>query len=200
MLRRMGALVSVLGGLGAACATLPPPLRATSDQVDLERFMGDWYVLGFIPVELPFLSEASAHNAVESYELNRDGSIATTYTFRPGSFAAPVKRMTPTGFVHDRATRSEWRMQFFWPFKSAYLIVHRDEDYGATVVGVPDRRNVWIMARRPDLPEADYERLVEIAGKAGYDVSRIRRVPQRWTDEEWAVRGVVKPSPVGSAR
>jgi apolipoprotein D and lipocalin family protein len=197
----MGALVTMLSGLGAACATMQaPPLRATDEKVDLERFMGDWYVLGFIPVDTPVFSEADAHNAVESYRLSPDGSIATTYTFRRGSFDAPVKRMTPKGFVHDRSTRAEWRMQFLWPFRSVYLIVHRDEAYETTIVGVPDRQHVWLMARRPDLPEADYAALVALAEKAGYDARRIRRVPQRWTDEEWAVRGISKPAGAGGGR
>jgi apolipoprotein D and lipocalin family protein len=201
MFRRLGALMSMLGSLGLGCATLrAAPLEATSRTVDLPRFMGDWYVLGFIPVDTFLISEADAHNAVESYRLQDDGSIATTYTFRPGSFTAPIKRMTPTGFVHDRATRAEWRMQFFWPFRSPYLIAHVDEGYEATVVGVPDRSHVWLMARRPDLPEEAYRGLVEVAERLGYDPRRIRRVPHQWTDREWAERGLLRPAGSGETR
>ena len=42
-----------------ACATTDaPPLEAMDRKVDLERFMGDWYVIGFIPITIPFFSEA----------------------------------------------------------------------------------------------------------------------------------------------
>jgi apolipoprotein D and lipocalin family protein len=199
MFRRIGALVSMIGGLGAGCATThAAPLRATTRKIDLERFMGDWYVLGFIPVDTPLLSEANAHNGVESYRLKEDGSIATTYTFRPGSFTAPVKRMTPTGFVHNRATRAEWRMQFFWPFRSPYLIVFLDDAYETTVVGVPDRSHVWLMARRPDLSEGAYQALVGVAAEQGYDPARILRVPHRWNEQEWTERGLQKPPGLGS--
>ena len=63
-----------------ACSTYEP-LPAV-DYVDLERFSGDWYVIANIPTFL----EKGAHNAVETYELNEDGTIATTFTFRDGSF------------------------------------------------------------------------------------------------------------------
>ncbi len=43
------------------------------DYVDLERFMGDWYVIANIPTFL----EKDAYNPVESYRLDSDGSVAT---------------------------------------------------------------------------------------------------------------------------
>ena len=102
----------------AGCATSSvAPLAAIDREIDLERFMGDWYVMGFIPIDIPFFSEAAAHNAVESYRDAGDGVIETTYTFRNGAFDGPERRFTPTAFVHDARTRAEWRMQFVWPIK-----------------------------------------------------------------------------------
>ena len=178
------ALLGLLSlGLLNACATNDlPPLQAIDRKVDLERFMGDWYVIGFIPITLPFLSEAGAHNAVESYRLGEDGTIETTYTFREGSFDGPEKRFEPRGWVHDPATNAEWRMQFVWPFAAAYLIVHLDPAYQDAIIGVPDRSNVWILSRSPQMSSVDYGRLLEHAAGLGYDITRIRRVPQRWPD------------------
>lgn len=163
------------------CAgTSGPPLEALDRQVDLERFMGDWYVIGFIPISLPFFSEADAHNGIESYRLADDGTIEVTYTFRDGAFDGRERRFTPKAWVHDPTTNAEWRIQFVWPFKAAYLIVHLDEDYRRTIIGVPDRGNAWILARTPDVSDAEYEELRRIAGDLGYDVGKIQRVPQRW--------------------
>ncbi|HKJ23219.1 MAG TPA: lipocalin family protein [Myxococcota bacterium] len=161
----------------------PPPLEALDRRVDLERFMGDWYVIGFIPISLPFFSEAGAHNGVESYRLADDGTIETTYTFRDGAFDGPERRFTPKGWVYDEETNAEWRMQFVWPFKAAYLIVHLDPEYQESIIGVPDRGNVWILSRVPDVSDADYERLLDRAAELGYDPAEIRRVPQRWPSD-----------------
>jgi apolipoprotein D and lipocalin family protein len=180
--RWLSTAALVLGVAALSCANGGlPPLRATSQKVDLARFMGDWYVIAAIPIDLPFLSEANAYNAVESYRLTEDGRIATTYTFRDGAFDGPERRMQPTGVVYDTETNAEWRMQFFWPFTSAYLIVHVDEQYETTIIGVPDRSNVWVMARSPQLSEQRYDELMDLLKEAGYDMELVRRVPQEWT-------------------
>jgi len=180
-MRRLIALLSLV--ILNACATHDvPPLQALDRKVDLERFMGDWYVIGFIPITIPFFSEAGAHNGVESYRLTEKGVIETTYTFRDGGFDGPERRFTPKGWVHDEETNAEWRMQFLWPFKAAYLIVYLDEDYRNTIIGVPDRKHVWIMSREPDLGDAEYQEMLNRIGNLGYDVDEVQRVPQRWPD------------------
>jgi apolipoprotein D and lipocalin family protein len=144
--------------------------------VDLERFMGDWYVIASIPTYI----EQDAWNAVESYRLDQDGSIATTFTFRKGGFDGPEKRYTPRGYVVDRASNAVWGMQFVWPIKADYRIVYLSDDYGQTVVAREDRDYVWIMARTPELDAADYSRLTAFVTSLGYDATQLRRVPQRW--------------------
>lgn len=137
--------------------------------------MGDWQVIAHIPAFI----EDEAFNAVESYALDADGTIATTYVFNDGGFDGPLRTYRPRGFVHNRETNAEWRMQFLWPFKSAYLIIHLDEAYETTIVGVPDRDLAWIMARTKTLPEARYQELVDILAKTGHDTTKLRRVPHR---------------------
>jgi len=181
----LAALLLVLLSLGSqGCATTDMrPLKAMDQKVDLERFMGDWFVIGFIPIELPFFSEAGAHNGVESYRLTDDGTIETTYTFRDGGFDGPEKTFTPKGWVYDDETNAEWRMQFVWPFKAAYLILYLDPDYQRTLVGVPDRNNLWIMSRDAEMTDAEYQSLLGSAAALGYDVERVQRVPQQWPAE-----------------
>ena len=49
------------------------------------------------------------------------------------------KVYNPTGFVYNTKTNAEWRMQFVWPFKSAFLIIELDEEYTYTVIGIPSK-------------------------------------------------------------
>src|SRR5690349_14416060 len=102
----------------AACATVSHRPLPTVAHVDLQRFMGDWYVIGVIPTYF----EKGAHNAVESYEREPDGSIATTFTFRQDAFDGKQKIYHPTGFVADDGSNAIWGMQFVWPIKAEYLI------------------------------------------------------------------------------
>jgi apolipoprotein D and lipocalin family protein len=175
MLRHTTLVLAALLSL-AGCQSAPRTPLATVPRVDLERFMGDWYVIANIPTFI----EEGAHNAVESYRLDADGTIATTFSFRADGFDGPEKRYTPRGYVLDRGSNAVWGMQFIWPVKADYRIVHLAPDYSQTVIARQARDYLWIMARTPSIPEADYARLVALAASLGYDTSRIQKVPQRW--------------------
>lgn len=146
------------------------------DYVDIDRFMGDWYVIANIPTFL----EKGAHNAVESYALNEDGSIQTTFTFRKGGFDGEEKQYNPKGFVTDTRSNAIWGMRFIWPIKADYRIVYLSEDYSKTIIARQKRDFIWIMARTPAIPEEDLQHMLEFSENIGYDVTQIERVPQRW--------------------
>jgi apolipoprotein D and lipocalin family protein len=157
------------------CAAKGPEMK-TVDSVDIDRFMGSWYVIANIPTFL----EKGAYNAVEKYSLNDDGSIATNFTYRKGSFDGKLKEYNPKGFVLDTETNARWGMRFIWPIKADYRIVYLDDDYSQTVIGRQDRDYVWIMARTPTISDSDYDELVTFVESLGYDISKLVRVPQRW--------------------
>ena len=158
----------------AACSS-PPPLH-TATAVDLKRFMGDWYVIANIPTCI----ETNAYNAMESYRLAGDGTVATTFGFRQGGFDGELKTYHPTGYVLDRESNAVWGMQFLWPIKADYRIIFVDESYSQTVIGRTARDYVWLMARTPEISDPDYQRFLKLIAAEGYDVSKVRKVPQRW--------------------
>ena len=159
------------------CAASKPPIR-TEASVDLSKFMGDWYVIANIPTFI----EKGAHNAIESYAMNDDGSIATTFRFRKDSFDGELKTYHPTGYVKDDGSNALWGMQFIWPIKADYRIVYLNEDYSQTIIGRQQRDYVWIMARTPQIPDADYQALLTLLADEGYDISKIQKVPQQWPE------------------
>ena len=148
----------------------------TVEYVDLERFMGDWYVIANIPTFI----EKGAVNAIESYKLDSRGRVKTTFTFKKDSPDGPQKTYNPIGFIYDKKTNAEWRMQFLWPFKSPFLIIDLDEEYSYTVIGIPSRKYVWIMARDHKIPDALYNNIISKLKNVGYDTSLIKKVPQNW--------------------
>ena len=160
--------------LAVGCASQPE--MDTVDYVDIERFMGRWYVIANIPTFL----EKGAHNAVETYALNADGTISTTFTYRDGGFDGKEKDFHPKGFVKDTDSNALWGMRFIWPIKADYRIVYLDDDYTKTVIARKKRDYVWIMARTPQIPETELQALLDFVESLGYDGSKIQRVPQRW--------------------
>jgi apolipoprotein D and lipocalin family protein len=160
----------------AGCQGAPNKPLAAVPQVDLPRFMGDWYVIASIPTFI----ETGAHNAVESYRLDADGTIAVTFTFRDGAFDGKPKQYTPRGFVRDTTSNAVWGMQFIWPIKTDYRITYLTPDYSQTIISREQRDYVWIMARTPVIADADYQRMAELVRAQGYDIARLQKVPQQW--------------------
>jgi len=159
----------------SGCVAKGPEMK-TVDYVDINRFMGPWYVIANIPTFI----EKDAYNAVETYTLDDDGTIATNFTFRKGGFDGKIKQYNPKGFVMDDESNALWGMRFIWPIKADYRIVYLNDDYTQTVVGRQYRDYVWIMARTPMISDADYARLVSLVESLGYDTAKLQRVPQRW--------------------
>jgi len=171
---KLALITLVVINLGG-CAAKGPEMK-TVEYVDLDRFMGPWYVIANIPTFL----EKEAYNAVETYSLNDDGTIATNFTFRKGGFDGKEKEYNPKAFVQDRVSNALWGMRFIWPIKADYRIVYLDDDYTKTVIGRQSRDYVWIMARTPTISDVDYEQMVSLVESIGYDTTKLQRIPQQW--------------------
>ncbi|WP_022960585.1 lipocalin family protein [Spongiibacter tropicus] len=162
-----------------ACVS-PRKALPVSASVDLERFMGDWYVIGFIPL----FPERNAHNGIESYALREDGGVAVAYQFRNGSFSSPLKTYRPTAEIVPGTGNAQWKMQFIWPFEADYRIAYVSEDYRETIIARAARDYVWLMARSPSLPEARLQALRKRIAEMGYDMAKFRMQPQQWPEAE----------------
>ena len=170
-----GPIWAGLAILAAGCVETGGAPMKTVDRIDLERFMGDWYVVANIPTFV----EKGAHNAVESYSLNPDGTIATTFTFNKDAFDGPQKTYHPKGFVLDQQSNARWGMQFIWPIKADFRIIYLDDDYQTTVIGRAKRDYVWVMSRSPAFSDTEFERMKAFVASVGYDADELQRVPQQ---------------------
>jgi apolipoprotein D and lipocalin family protein len=115
---------------------------------------------------------------VESYRFAEDGTIETTFTFNKDAPNGPIKVYTPPVFLQEKSSNAVWGMQFVWPFKAEYRIIYLNEDYSQTVIGRTKRDYVWIMARAPQIPGTDYARILDFLESEGYDIQKIKKVPQ----------------------
>lgn len=154
------------------------------EYVDLDRFMGDWYVIASIPT--PF--ERGAHNAIERYDLSGVGKIDTTFSYNEDGFDGPRKNMRAKGFVQDKQTNAIWGMQFVWPFKADYRVIYLDDDYTTTIIGRQKRDYVWIMSRSSTMAEGELDAHISWLAELGYDTAELVRIPHQSADELVAVR------------
>ena len=171
-------LLALLAITGCSLMSSKREPIALAPAIDLPRFMGDWYVIATIPL----WPERNAYNPIETYTLQPDGRIGVRYRMRKGGFDQPLKIYHPTGFVEPGSGNALWGMQFVWPFKGEYRIAFVEPDYSATIIARSKRDYVWLMARAPTMAEADYRRYVQRIAAMGYDVTKLRHVPQQWPE------------------
>lgn len=155
------------------------PSLQTVDSVDLDRYMGEWYIIAHIPyfAERGNVAAKAVYTARENSEKMDD-----VYYYRE-EFGKPVEDMRGVAWVVDDTTNAVWKTRFFWPFTFDYYILDLTEDYSAVAVGHPSRDYAWIMAREARLDDEIYGRMLEVFARQGWDTSRILKVPQ-FPDQE----------------
>ena len=166
------ALLSLLSAAGAEGARAP--FQKVVDRVELDRFLGSWYVIALMPSPL----ERGAVRGIETYSLDAKGNIGVEYVFYKGNGKRVVLRQK--GWIVDRESNAEWRVQPLWPLRLPYLIIDLAEDYRYTVVGTDSFKYVWIMSRKPTLSSEDYEGVLERLVARGYRLGDIKLLPQDW--------------------
>jgi apolipoprotein D and lipocalin family protein len=163
------------GCAGGRSGIRPLGGAAEDGPIDLPRFMGDWYVVAHIPTR----PERNAWEALEQYQLRDDGDIDVRFSFCEGGFDGEPKVLEMRGWVVDPATNAEWRVRPFWPLALDYQVLELDAAYTRTVIGHPSGSYAWIMARQPDgVSEAEIEAITARLAARGYEVEKMRRVPQ----------------------
>lgn len=172
----MKTLIAIAALALAGCANVSKhrPLQ-TVEHVDLNRFMGDWHVIGTIP----WFVEKNNVGTMDIYKLRPDGRIDIRYAFHKRTLDAPRQEMKAVATVVNNKTNAEWAVQFLWPFKAPFLVIDLTPDYKSTIIGYPDRSLIWIMNREPVMSEKDYALALEKVRGQGYDISRIVKVPQK---------------------
>ena len=127
------------------------------DSLNLEKFMGKWYVISLIPNYF----EKGAENAYDYYELNDDGTINITYkATRNGK----IKTLRQKGIVSSESN-ARWKIKFLKPFipffKAPYEVIILDSDYTYMAVGYPNNDYGWIMARDTVINDDLYNEIIE---------------------------------------
>ncbi len=169
-------LIGVLFLAATGCSTTGDKMN-TVQNVVIEKFMGDWFVLAG---RFTFL-EVDVHNGLEKYTWNQDQKrIDVDFTYNKASLTGPLKSIPQKAWVYNHDTNAHWKVSPLWPFKFDYLIVDLDENYRWTAIGVPDQKYLWIMARDWRNPELTIQEAMRRLEAKGYDTKNLVRVPHEW--------------------
>lgn len=176
------AVTVVLAGLAATVDARTSPDPPTVAAVDLERYQGTWFELGRLPFRF---QRQCVSDVTAEYVLRGDGRVDVINACVKADGA--VDRAKGIARVVSRdGSNSKLEVRFapaFLSFISAvwgdYWILDLAPDYSTALVGTPDRRYLWVLARSADVGGERYAALLARAASLGYDVDRV--VPTRHT-------------------
>jgi len=140
--------------------------------VDLQRYRGAWYEIARIPNRF---QRHCARHTIARYSLRGDGTIEVLNQCirRNGS----VDQATGIARVVDPSSRAKLKVSLVsflgWrPFWGDYWVIGLDPSYRWAVVGSPDRRYGWVLARSPQLDAPALTSVRQILERNGYGWSQ----------------------------
>lgn len=167
----------LLGAALTGCSTMStsaPPALHTVQHVDLDRYMGRWYVISHVPN----FFEKDKVGTSDNYALRPDGRLDNVFVFRKGSLDAPEKSWKGIAWVTNTASNAEWKVRLFWPFTADYLLLELDPNYQWAVACNQDGKLFWVLARETSLPDNVYQEILTRIRHQGLDPSKLENVPQ----------------------
>jgi len=157
------------------------PLQVV-DEVDFQRYAGTWYEIARLPN--PF-QKRCAGDVTATYTLLDNDQIKVVNRCRKedGEFIEAEGRARRAG-KDEPLSKLEVRfaprylswLPFVW---GDYWIIELDSGYRYAVIGDPNRKYLWILAREPEMDEHILEGILQRTSEQGYDVSKVVRTRHR---------------------
>ena len=149
--------------------------------VDLHRYVGTWYEVARLPNKF---QNDCAGNVTATYELLESGEIKVINRCQQhdgdSSKAEGLARL-----ASEEGPYSKLKVRFapaflsFLPFVwGNYWIIDLSPDYSYAVIGEPDRKYLWVLARTPRLEENLFQEILGRVRKQGYDLKALIRTKQ----------------------
>lgn len=154
----------------ASAATLPNQPVST---LDLDRYAGQWHEIAHLPM---FFQRKCLDAVTASYTPMPDGTIRVHNSCRTSRGTQTVDGVArivdgqPAAFKVRFAPAWLGWLPRAW---ADYWVIDVAPDYQWAVVGSPSREYLWVLARRPDMHRALFERILDRARRRGYDVGKL---------------------------
>lgn len=157
---------------------------ATVASVDLQRYLGTWYEIA----RLPMRHEPEDYRDITAtYSLQDDGKVrvANRAIDGKGELQESIGEATPVEGSHNSKLEVSFLPEGLrWiPFtKGDYWILRLDPGYQVALVGGPDRKYLWLLARTPRIDAATRDEYLATARAQGFDLDELIHTPQSAAD------------------
>lgn len=145
---------------------------AAVSRVDLNRYLGRWYEIRRLPLKW---EDEAATDITATYSLTESGAVRVDNRCFDGD-GKPTQSIGEAKPVDE--TNSRLKVSFLpkfirWiPFTEGdYWILKIDPEYRLSLVGTPDRKHLWLLAREAAIPEVAVQEYLAEAVRQGFDLS-----------------------------
>lgn len=140
-------------------------------RVDLDRYLGRWHEICRLPL---MWEDETATDITATYSLTESGAVRVdNRCFNgEGQPTQAIGEAKPVDEANARLKVSFLPKFIRWiPFTDGdYWILKLDPDYRVALVGTPDRKHLWLLAREASLPEATVHEYLAEARRQGFDL------------------------------
>lgn len=154
-----------------------PEVHSVED-LDLQRYLGLWFEIGRLPMRF---EDDDAIDVTADYSLKDNGTVRVDNRCLDAD-RRPVQALGQAEPDPEHAGRL--RVSFLpsglrWiPFTRAdYWVLRIDERYRYALVGTPDRKYLWLLAREHRIDPAIEEEYLGEAERQGYEIDAWIRTP-----------------------
>jgi apolipoprotein D and lipocalin family protein len=149
------------------------PLPVTSVQnVDLARYMGVWYEIA----RFEHFFQKGCRGSTASYMLSPAGEIEVINRC-VNEKNKNLREAKGRAWSVDPNGNARLKVSFFWPFRTDYWIIDLGREYEYAVVGSPNRKYLWILARKPVMEKDVYKHILGLVANQGFDIEKLVRKP-----------------------
>ena len=152
----------------------------TVDSVDLKKYAGTWYEIGRLPM---YFQRNCASDVTANYTEKTDGSgiiVTNKCVQKDGSGITSegiAKPVDESGSKLKVTFLPSW-IRWLPVGRADYWVLARDADYKTALVGTPDKKYLWLLARSPNVTQETYAKYRQIAQQQGYDLKEFKLTPQ----------------------
>lgn len=144
--------------------------RSTVSSLDLKSIMGVWYEIA----RFDHRFERGMDYVTATYIPLTDGTVEVQ-----NRGVIDGKEHISIGHAKPTNEPGRLRVSFFWKFYSDYNILAIAPDGEWMIVGSKSPKYLWILSRKPKLPEKTLSYIVSLASQRGYNTDKLIYVKQR---------------------
>jgi len=177
--------IFTLGSFVSGQTEKPAPPTAVSS-LDAAKFAGTWYEIAAFSnkfqrkcianITMKYTVKSGGYDVVNNC-LEKDGTTKTakgSVKFADKTASGKMKIRFASGFF-----------SFLPGVWEDHLVLDLGENYDYAVIGEPKREYLWIISRKPEMSDAQYQQILRRTEKQGYNPAKLLKTPQNMD----AIRG-----------